>query len=443
MHALRSALLTVLVAVAATGVARPPLASAQDIASAQAALARYDLADARTYDALETLRRIADANGPEAPTARAVRAYAGVDLLVAATLLEDEAAYARLGAALGATDREALVALLERQLARTPAGALAVAAAEARSTLAAFVGGRPRRSVRSDAILLLTAPADEAGLRARVRERFDPTTDAEPRLAGAQGDEARRLASAVRALRAAIHAADAGDPLLALLRARMEALRDRLTRVVVDPEEGAEHDLVARITTAALTLGYVTRAGVDAEGRITLLGATPRLPETVSIAIPSALPSAVRPIDEIRLHAAIRDAAVGTRVLLAIDEGVPSHLVARVVRSLEGTPLSVTRLDTGEGMIAVRFVREDGVPAGATRIVVRPGGYVVEARRRTEVPRIRVDGRFRFDHDGLLRELARSDGARVVSAFPPTPATELVTAARLAQTDGVATILLP
>jgi hypothetical protein len=443
MPAPRSLGLAALLAVALGALLPAARVGAQDLASAQAALARYDLADPRTYDALETLRRLADANGADAPTARAVRAYAGVDLLVAATLLEDGAALARLGAALGATDRSTQIALLEQQLARTPSGALAVAAAEAQSTLAAFAGTRGRRSVRSDAIVLLTAPSDEAGLRARVRDRFDPVVDADIRLDGAQGDEARRLAAAVRATRAALRAAEAGDPLLALLRAPLEAVLGRLTRVVIERIDDEAHDVVARITPTALTLGYVTRARVDAEGQVTLLGGAPRLPETVSIPFPGEMPPVVRPIDAIAQHPAVSGAVAGTRVLLAIDEGVPSHLVARVVRSLEGSPLVVARLDVGNGSIGVRFVREDALATGATRIAVRPGGYVIEGRRRTEVPRIRVEGRFRFDHEGLARELARLDGPRVVSGFPATPASELVAAARLAQLEGEATILLP
>ncbi|MBN8610697.1 MAG: hypothetical protein J0L92_08945, partial [Deltaproteobacteria bacterium] len=110
-----------LLALSVLGSAR--VAHAQDLAAAQASLARYDLASPATYEALETLRRIADANGPQAPTARAVRAYAAVDLLAAATILGDTAALDQLGTALGVRDRAAMSAMLDAELARTPSGA--------------------------------------------------------------------------------------------------------------------------------------------------------------------------------------------------------------------------------------------------------------------------------------------------------------------------------
>jgi hypothetical protein len=420
-------------------------APAQDLASAQAALARYDLADPRTYEALETLRRVADANGPEAPTARAVRAYAGVDLLVASSILEDQAAFGRLAAALGASDRETMGSLLEQQLSRTPSGALAVAANEARSTLGALLGRSARRTVRSDAIVLLTAPADEAALRARLHDRFDPVTDRDFGRDGAQADEARRIAAAIRAARAAVRAAEAGDPLLLLLRPRLEGARERLTRLVLEAPETRDHDVVVRVAAGSLAVGFVPRARVDGDGRVVLLGGTPRLPETASIELPTDLPPIVRPIDGLAQHAVVTGTPAGQRVVLRLEGEVPAHLVARVVRSLEGTPLAIGAIETAEGRLAVTWAREGTLGEDVARVLLRPGGYALERHggRRVEIPRIRVDGRFRFDREGLTRELARVSGARAVSASSPTPAEELFATAWLARDGDRATIVLP
>ena len=418
-------------------------AAAPELAAAQAALARYDLADPRTYEALGTLRRLADANGPAAPTARAVRAYAAVDLLVAATVLGDATALERLGQALGTSDRAAMSALLDAELARTPSGALAVAAREARATLAALDGRAAAHGARNDAIALVTAPTDPAAFRARVRERFDPVIDSTLEIVPEHANEVRRIIAAMQALTVAQRAAQAGDPLLLAIRARIDSTRARLSEIVVADTAFDDIDVILTITPAAVTFGYVPRTRVGPDGRPVLDSGTPSWPATTSVALPSELPPIVRPIEGLAAQPAITSARRG-RVAVHVEGDVPAHLVARIVRSLEQTPLAITHVAGSAGRVPVAFVHEDAVPADATRVSMRPGGYAVEHRggRRVELPRLRVEGHWRFDHEGLLRALPAT-GVRVVIPNGLTPASEVLESAATIALDGHAMIVLP
>lgn len=435
------ALLVLVTLVSALATARA--AHAQDLAGAQAALARYELASPATYDALESLRRIADANGPQAPTARAVRAYAAVDLLTAATILGDTAALERLGAVLGTRDRPQMSATLDAELARTPTGALAVAAREARATLAALEGRPALHSARTDAIVLVLAPTELAALRASVCDRFEPVIDSTLEIVPEHANDARRIVTAMQALIAAIRLADRGDPLLALLRPRMEAVRGRLAEIVISSASLDDVDTILTLRPDAIAFGHVPRTRVSLEGRPVLSSATPAWPTTTSVALPTELPAVVRPIEGLAAQPAVTGARPG-RVALRIEGDVPSHLVARVVRSLEGTPLAITLLMTSEGRMPVTFVREDAVPADAARVSIRPGGYAVERRagRRADIPRRRVEGQWQFDREGLVRALPGA-GSRVLIASGSAPAAELFAAARAIAVDGAITILLP
>ncbi|MFO0710250.1 MAG: hypothetical protein U0353_10445 [Sandaracinus sp.] len=418
------------------------VAHAQDLGAAQTSLARYDLADPRTYEALETLRHIADANGPQAPTARAIRAYAAVDLLTVATVLGDTTAIERLNAALGTSDRAATVALLDAELARTPAGALAVAAREGRATLAAVEGRDCPHSARNDAITLVTAPADLAAFRARVRTRFDPVIDSTLELVPEHANEARRIIAAMRALASALRAAEAGDPLLLAIRPRLEAARTRLSEIVIADPSFDDIDAFLTLSPTGIAFGYVPRTHVGPDARPVLDSGTPSWPATTSVALPTTFPPVVRPIDGFAAQPAISGARRG-RVALRIDGDMPAHVVARVVRSLEGSPLAITHLATPTTRLPVTFLREDTVPADAVRVQIRPGGYAVERRggRRSELPRLREEGHWRFDRAGLARALPAT-GPRVVMANGLAPALELVeTATEIAQGDHIAIVL--
>ncbi len=439
----RALLVLLLTALVALGPATASRAQAPDLASAQASLARYDLANPATYDALDTLRRIADANGPQAPTARAVRAYAAVDLLTAATLLGDTVALDRLGAALGTRDRAAMSAMLDAELARTPAGALAVAAREARATLAALEGRPAAHSARNDAIALVLAPSELPALRASVRDRFEPVIDTTLEITPEHANEARRIITAMQAIATAVRAAERGDPLLAVIRPRIEAVRARLAEIVIADASFADVDTILTLSRTGLAFGYVPRTRVSTEGRPVLDSGTPSWPTSTVVDLPTELPAIVRPIEGLATNAAITGARPG-RVALRIDGEVPSHLVARVVRSLEGTPLAITMLMTSAGRIPVTFVREAAVPADAARVSIRPGGYAVERRagRRADIPRLRVNGQWRFDREGLLRALPAT-GPRVLAANGTAPAAELLDTARVVAVDGSITIVVP
>jgi hypothetical protein len=442
MPLVRSALLALALA---TTLALAPFgaARAQDLASAQAALTRYDLADPHTYEALDTLRRIADANGPEAPTARAVRAYASVDLLVVATALGDESALGRLGQALGTSDRAAMSTLLDSELARTPSGALAVAAREARATLAALDGRPATQGPRNDAITLILAPSDPAGFRARVRERFDPVVDSTLEIVPEHANEVRRIIAAMQALTAAERAAQAGDPLLLAIRARIDATRARLGEIVVSDTTMDDIDVLLTITPTGIAFGYVPRTRVGSDARPMLDSGTPIWPRTTTVPFPAEMPPVVRPIDGFAAQPAIASARRG-RVAVRVEGVVPTHLVARVVHSLEQTPLAITHLATSTVRIPVSFVREEALSADVARVAMRPGGYAVEHRggRRVDLPRLRVEGHWRFDHEGLLRALPAS-GTRAVIANGLTPAHEVLETAAIIAIEGRTTIVVP
>jgi len=429
-------------AVLVLGVGLSP-ARAQDLASAQAALTRYDLADPRTYEALENLRRIADANGPEAATARAIRAYAAADLLVAASALGDASALGRLGTALGAQEPAAMIQVLDQQLARTPHGALAVAAAEARATLGALQGRAGRRSPRSDAILLATAPREIAGLHARVLERFDPVVDTTLELPAALDNEVRRMVTAMRAITGSIRAAEQGDPLLLVLRPRLEAIRGQLSAIVIADPTYADVDGFVSLTRTAIAFGYVSRMRVNGDGRPELVSGTPSWPATTTVSLPSELPAAFRPIDGLAANAAITGAHAG-RLALVVEGDVPAHLMARVVRSLEGTPLAISMVVAGDRRIGVTFVREDTLPRDVVHVSLRPGGHGIthHAGRRVDIPRVRADGTLRYAHDSLARQLPAT-GPRAVSANGLAPAAELIATAAIIATEGAVTIVLP
>jgi hypothetical protein len=440
---LRSSTVALSLALSLVWLAPPTPARAQDLASAQAALAHYDLADAHTYEALETLRRVADGNGPESPTARAVRAYAAVDLLVIATVLDDAGALERLGQALGTSDRAAMSALLEAELVRTPAGALAVAAREARATLAALEGRPAPHGARNDAIALVTAPSELAAFRARVRERFDPVIDSTLEIVPEHANEIRRIIAAVQALTGAQRAAQAGDPLLVAILPRIEAARTRLSEIVVADPAFDDIDVLLTLSRTSLSFGYVPRTRVGPDARPHLDSGTPSLPSTTALPLPAELPPVVRPIEGLGAQRSITEARRG-RVALRVEGDVPAHLVVRVARSLEGTPLAITHLATDAGRTPVTFVREDALPTDVVRVSVRPGGYAVERRfgRRVELPRLRVEGRWHFDREGLLRALP-AEGACALSANGSTPAREMLETAAAIAHGGGATVVVP
>jgi hypothetical protein len=143
-----------------------------------------------------------------------------------------------------------------------------------------------------------------------------------------------------------------------VIRPRIEAVRARLAEVVLSDASFDDVDAILTLSRTGLAFGYVARTRVTVEARPELVSASPSWPTVTTVAIPAELPPVVRPIEGLAAQPAITGARAG-RVALRIDGDVPAHLVARVVRSLEGTPLAITHLMTREGRIRASFVRED------------------------------------------------------------------------------------
>ncbi|MBN8612116.1 MAG: hypothetical protein J0L92_16095, partial [Deltaproteobacteria bacterium] len=308
--------------------------------------------------------------------------------------------------------------------------------------LAALEGRPAAHGPRNDAIALVLAPTELPALRASVRDRFEPVIDSTLEITPEHANEARRIITAMQALRGALRAAEQGDPLLSLIRPRIEAVRARLAEIVLSDASLDDVDAILTLSRTGLAFGYVARTRVTVEARPELVSASPSWPTATTVAIPAELPPVVRPIEGLAAQPAITGARAG-RVALRLEGEVPAHLVARVVRTLEGTPLAITHLMTREGRVRATFVREDAVPADAVRVAIRPGGYAIERRggRRDDLPRLRVDGHWRFDREGLLRGLPPT-GTRVLSANGATPAMELLETARVIAVDGAITIVL-
>lgn len=419
-----------------------PPALGAEIERATSTLARYDLADPRTYEALDALRRVTDANGPQATTARTLRAYAAVDLLVAATLLDDGAALARLGATLGTSERTAMSTLLDAELSHAPAGAMRLAAREGRATLAALEGRAAAHGVRSDAVLLASAPPDAGGLRELVQARFEPAIDSTLEIVPEHAEQVRRLVSAMLSVAAATQAADAGDPLLVLLRPRLEAVRARLAEIVIADPRSEDIDAFLTVSREGVSWGYLPRTRVDVRGRPVLESGRPAWPLTASVSLPTELATGPRTVEALRSSPLVTGSP-RARVALRVEADVPVQSVARVVRSLEGTPLTVTHVATPSGRVAATFLEGDAVPASAVRVVVRPAGYAIERRGgRVDIARVRTEGHWRFDRDALVHA-ARGAGTRVLSASAPAPAAELFESAVLLAQDGRVALTLP
>ncbi len=447
-HALLVALLVALpVALALAplpGRAQPVSGARMSLGDAEAALARYDLASARTWEALAALRGIADENGADAAHARFVRAFAGVELLVAASVLDDADALRRLEEGFGVSSASALSGVLDAELARAPRGALGRASADARALLATLNGRSPTRlDTRTATVALLRAAEAPEALAPYVFAHVEPAIDASLDVIPEHAERARRLVRAVRTLDDALSAAQAGDPLFALLRGRLEAARARLGEIVLTNPDFADIDGFLTLSPDAIAFGYVPRTRVDVSGRPILESGRPVWPQTTRVDLPGDASSSARPLRDLAQNPLVTGAHPA-RVALRVEGAVSVSLLARVLRALEGSPLTVTHVATTSGRVPVRILGEASAgPAPPIQIVVRPGGYVIRRRgaRSVDVPRLRLDG-WQYDHEALVHGVPES-GERVVTGTGLASAAELLEVAVLVSRESGVTLALP
>ncbi|MDW8246930.1 MAG: hypothetical protein RMJ84_10170 [Sandaracinaceae bacterium] len=419
-------------------------AFAQDLAALQAELQQYDLRKPGDFEAVEALGKLNDGARGQGAIARISRAYAATDLYVGARLLGDVLAMERLARALGVEGREGIEAWLDSELSQRSGGAIQLAIEEAKATLMGVRGERIKGNLRNEAVLLAQLPTDPRTIREWVKERCDVTQSLSlpPGVTAEEAEEAKRIVWGIRRIDEAIRRGEKGDPLLALLRPLLESARKRLGEVVITDPNFDGLDGVLHIKAGSLAWGYVSRLRVRSDGSVERINPEPTLPTVKEVPLPSNPPGVPRPIQELLNHPDIQQATAG-EFLARIDGGISTHILWCVLLTLARSPIVVAAFETQGGRARFEPVRE--IPPDAVEIRVRPGGYAVKLPRggkTTELPRLRVDGRWRFDQDGLTRLLPQGVN-RVVAPSGLTPALAGIEAFGVASQGGKAFFLVP
>lgn len=483
-HVLTLGLLVLTLAVPATTAGAQPLTDAA-LHRVRMQLAQYDLDGARTTDALRALRRVV--RGSQDPVtireASFLRAAVAADLLILSTRRGDPTLAARVAEAYG-VDSTRLVTTLQQDLASVAVGHYAQTARDAGTALRIMAEETPDwyavHGTRRDALFVAAA-------RRALEEGGDPSAALAPLGVDPCSDEAalcpdpyvRFEVSARRALRALseLHAAltrldraaTGGDPFSAALSSGLAADRSATSSVTLralpilpdelilthahTPTSGARPDLAVVVTPTGFRYGWFPRVRVDAEGVPEVLAAgSPVLPETASVSLPVASyrpalraePSMVSTLAEL---AEVRQDAV---VAVGAGDGVPAHLLARLLMSLERAELPARHLlargDTGcAQVVPLEAVRERD-RSQQVRVLVRLGGYSVnrDGGATATIPRVRGEEGLQFDVDGLeaaAGESIRSAQVRFMSSVEAGPV--LWAAFRVAPSGAPLRLVLP
>lgn len=445
------------------------------LASARAALSAYDLsAGSAPLRALGELAPIAAGGSTDATEARAMRALAGAELWAGATMLGDDAARARVAAALGVTVEDT-PAHLRSELGSSARGAYRTACREATGLVdltAAFAAD-------GAALTAASGPRRDAAFALFVRSHATPAAlavlgpDVSDAAVSSWDERSRRALGALRealgATERARRAATAGDPLVSLLVARLAEVADAVTGVELRPsvdvpaaiglptlEGGAvlPFDALVLVAEREVHLGRSPIVRVGPTGAI--LHGIPGdvLPAMRTIAIAAELPSVPQSLDDVVAAASALGLSPGAVVVMAPTGAVPAHVMTRVLLSLSRASVTVTHLGAeraDETLTAIPFraarAAEAGVPDVHTR--VRLGGYAVargERGRDTTLPRVRdASGALAFDEAGLSTFLLAGAHATVtLEAMATVEGADVVRTAFLVAESGAAvTWLLP
>ena len=454
--------------------APPAEAQGSGLAHLHGALSTYDLDGTSTTQAIAQLGPIAARGGADATEARYLRALSATDLHIALALGAPEALAVRLSDALGVPAAE-VRSHLRSELGAVRTGVYRQAVDEALdqlSILDAIDAGTPvrwtaRRGPRRDALFVYALSHAAADARAAFVD--DPCAARCDAPLDGWDVPSRRAITALRTAAQGMarvrRAATDGDPLLAALRARLDAMLSALLAseiapsatlpegvTIVGSEGGApmSPDVLVVVTTSAVHLGFAPRVRVGEDGALAVRAAgEPALPSLRATALPASLPTVPVAIDELTAAMApIAALGSGARIALAIAPDVEAHVVVRTMLSMlranaPPTALVARGADGSLRGVTVRVARTADAGTSDVRVRVRLGGYSVARGprgREQSVPRIRVEGEWAFDREALRTQLAsRPYASAQLDAMGAVPAAELVHAAMLVGTGLVGT----
>lgn len=475
MRALSSVSLATFLGLVVTVASSAAAQGSASLASAREALTRYDLGpSSASLRALGELAPVATGGGSDATEARAMRALAGAELWAAAVMLDDAAAEGRVAGALGVPATDAASHLRE-ELALAARGPYRAACREATGlldVLAALAGD-------GSALTGASGPRRDAAYALFARAHLDPAAlatlgpDVSESAVASWDERSRRALGALREALAAAsrarRAADAGDPLLALLSTEIASVSSAVTAVELRPQvdvpaaiglptlEGGAvipFDALVLVAEREVHLGRSPVVRVDATGALVHVLAGDVLPALRTVALAAELPAVPQALDDVVAAASALGLSPGATVVIAPTGAVPAHVISRVLLSLARASVTVTHLGAeraDEVITAIPFRAVRAAEAGTpdVRARVRLGGYAVargERGRDTTLPRVRdAAGALTFDVVGLRTFLAAGAHASVaLEAMATVEGVEVVRTAFLAVESGAAvTWLLP
>jgi hypothetical protein len=450
-----------LVTLAVLFLAAPALAQDPVLLEARSSLSTYEVGEGgRTLRSLRDLGPLAGRGDAEA---RYMRAFAGAEVLVAATVLGDDGIRARLANVLGVAEAE-LGTHLEGELGAAT-GTYRAGALSAREllTMAREWQGDParlfaRRGPHRDALFVLAVAS--ASDRALLAPEPCAGRARDPVVCG-WDEHGRREAAAIReamlAARRAARARSDGDPLLGLVGPRLEAAVATLAALELHPAvempeamgiatapdtaPSAALDALVVVAEAGCHLRVMPVVRVGADGTFSAVRGEGG---GVEIDLPGELPAVPQAIDALVSAAAGLGLPSGARVGVAPAETVPAHVVTRAVLSLVHAGLTPSHLvgareDESLAAVPITVTRSGALLSVGARVRVQMGAYGFARGvrgRESRIPRVRTDAGLVFDEAGLRSRLDGGSFTTVsLDAMATVPGVELLRAAFVIATD--------
>ncbi len=455
-------------------------AAAQSIADARTALTTYQVEPGgRTLAALRDLGPMAGRGDAEA---RYLRAVAATEIYAAATITEDAPLLERLASALGVAAGE-LSAHLDAELVASRGGTFGRGADEARTLLRALTlrttdpsALAAMRGPHRDALYVMAflAATDRGALVADPCTAAHGRTIAEPGICDWDEPSRRALGAAREALRALARAQRArrdGDPMLALLGARMDAASTAIATIELHPlmelpetlgvvtldasfasrATAGDADALMVVSEREVHLRLLPSVRVGSAGELVWV----RPATSVEVDLPGEFPAVPQALDALVSAISGLGLPEGARFILAPTASVPCHVLTRAVLSAQRAHATVRYLGAhrdGDGerllLVAITPTREGELTAIDARVQIQMGGYGFARGvrgRATRIPRVRVDGHLMFDAATLATRLSpEAIHSVALQAMGTVPASELVRVAFATESPSRSiTLLLP